>query len=58
MRVLDEPDVVRYSRRLTEEYWRLRGTAADVGVLQELWSFFLRASIRLARLQEQPAGTG
>jgi hypothetical protein len=49
---------VRYSRRLTEEYWQLRGTAADVGVLQELWSFFLRATIQIARLQEQGVAKG
>jgi hypothetical protein len=54
-RILDETDISGCSRRLTEEYWQLRGTAADVGVLQEMWSFFLRASIQLARLQEQEA---
>jgi hypothetical protein len=54
-RILDETDISRCSRRLTEEYWQLRGTAADVGVLEEMWSFFLRASIQLARLQEQEA---
>jgi hypothetical protein len=52
-RILDEADVVRCSLRLTQEYWQLRGTAADVGVLHELWSCFLRASIQIARLQEQ-----
>jgi hypothetical protein len=52
-RLLDESDITRCSGRLTEEYWQLRGTATDVGVLQELWSFFLRASIQLARLREQ-----
>ena len=52
-RILDESDLARYSRRLTEEYWELRGTPADVGVLQELWSFFLRATIQIDRLQGQ-----
>jgi hypothetical protein len=51
-RILDEADIVRYSRRLTQEYWQLRGTAADLGVFHELWSCFLRASIQIARLQE------
>jgi hypothetical protein len=52
-RLLDESDIGRCSVRLTEQYWKFRGTATDVGVLQELWSFFLRASIQLARLKEQ-----
>ena len=51
-RILNEADIAVWSRRLTEEYWQLRGTAADVGVIQELWSFFLRASIHIARLRE------
>ncbi len=51
-RVIDESDISRYSARLTQEYWRLRGTQADVGVLQEMWSFFMRASIQIARLNE------
>jgi hypothetical protein len=29
-----------------------------VGVLLEQWSFFRRASIRIARLREMEAGTG
>jgi hypothetical protein len=29
-----------------------------VGVLQEQWNFFLRASIRIARLREMEAGKG
>jgi hypothetical protein len=57
-RILDESDIARYSRRLTQEYWQLRGTAADVGVLHELWSCFLRASIQIARLQEEGAKAG
>ena len=50
--VIDESDISRYSARLTQEYWRLRGTQADLGVLQEMWSFFMRASIQIARLNE------
>ena len=51
-RIFDEDDIAFWSGRLTEEYWQLRGTAADAAVLQELWSFFLRASIHVARLRE------
>src|SRR5258706_12701733 len=50
--VIDESDISRYSARLTQEYWRVRGTQADLGVLQEMWSFFMRASIQVARLNE------
>ena len=50
--LFDEDDIAFWSGRLTEEYWQLRGTAADAAVLQELWSFFLRASIHVARLRE------
>jgi hypothetical protein len=50
--LIHESDVARYSARLTQEYWRLRGSAADVGVLQEAWRFFMRASIQIARLNE------
>lgn len=56
-RILEEADIGRYSRCLTEEYLPLRGTAADVAVLEEMWSFFLQASIRIDRLQEE-AGKG
>lgn len=51
-RIFDEEDIGFWSGRLTEEYWQLRGTAADTAVIQELWSFFLRASIHIARLRE------
>ena len=51
-RIFDEEDIVFWSARLTEEYWQLRGTAADGAVVQELWSFFLRASVHIARLDE------
>jgi len=50
--VIDEADITRYCTRLTQEYWRLRGTHADLGILQEMWSFFMRASIQVARLNE------
>jgi hypothetical protein len=55
-RIFDEEDIVFWSGRLTEEYWQLRGTAADAAILQELWSFFLRATIHIERLRES-AGT-
>ena len=51
-RIFDEEDIAFWSGRLTEEYWQLRGTAADVAILQELWSFFLRAAIHIERLRE------
>ena len=57
-RILDEGDIARYSRCLSAEYLPLRGTAADVAVLEEMWSFFLQASIRIDRLQEKEAGKG
>jgi hypothetical protein len=50
--IADEGDIALWSRKLTEEYWRLRGTAADVAVVQEMWSFFLRASVHLARMRD------
>ena len=51
-RIFDEEDIAFWSARLTEDYWQLRGTSADAAVLQELWSFFLRASVHIARLHE------
>jgi hypothetical protein len=51
-RIFDEEDIAFWGERLTEEYWQLRGTAADVGVVQELWSFFLRAGIHITRLRQ------
>lgn len=45
-------DLRQWSRRLTDAYWAMRSTAADVTVIQEIWSFFLRASIQLARIEE------
>jgi len=43
-------DIRDWSRRLTDEYWRQRAAGGELGPLQEMWSFFLRASIQLARL--------
>ena len=43
-------DIRDWSRRLTEEYWRQRAAGGELGSLQEMWSFFLRASIQLARI--------
>ena len=51
-RVAGPEDIAFWGARLAEEYWQLRGTAADVDVLQELWGFFLRASVHIARLRE------
>jgi len=48
--VRSEDDVRDWSRRLTDEYWRQRAAGGELGTMQELWSFFLRASIQLARL--------
>jgi hypothetical protein len=50
-RVLREAEDVRWwSERLSEEYWRRRGLGLEVGGIQDAWSFFLRASIRITRL--------
>lgn len=43
-------DIRDWSRRLTEEYWRQRAAGGELGTMQEMWSFFLRASIQLARI--------
>src|SRR6059058_1481993 len=48
--VEDEDDIRDWSRNLTDEYWRLRALGGEVAVAQEMWSFFLRASIQLARI--------
>jgi hypothetical protein len=45
------PDDIRdWSRRLTDEYWRQRNAGGELAPMQEMWSFFLRASIQLARI--------
>ena len=46
----DAGDVQWWSERLSEEYWRRRGLRQDVAPIQDAWSFFLRASLRAARL--------
>lgn len=51
----DARDIREWRRRLTDEYWSRRGLGADVGVIQEVWSFFLRASIQLERIAEESA---
>ena len=43
-------DVREWSRRLTDEYWRQRAAGGELGTMQEMWSFFLRAAIQLARI--------
>jgi len=48
--LLDVDDVLWWSERLSEEYWRRRGLGLDVEPLQDAWSFFLRASIQTNRL--------
>ena len=46
----DEEDIRDWSRRLTDEYWRQRALGGELATTQEMWSFFLRASIQLARI--------
>jgi hypothetical protein len=48
--VRDEEDIRDWSRRLTDEYWRQRSLGGELPVTREMWSFFLRASIQLARI--------
>jgi hypothetical protein len=48
-------DVRDWSERINEAYWRLRRASADVSQLQDIWSFFLRATVRLARFEEARA---
>ena len=43
-------DIRDWSRRLTDEYWRQRSIGGELAPMQEMWSFFLRASIQLARI--------
>jgi hypothetical protein len=43
-------DIREWSRRLTDEFWRQRNAGGELAPLQEMWSFFLRASIQLARI--------
>lgn len=46
----DAQDVRWWSERLSEEYWRRRNLGFEVEAIQDLWSFFLRASIQTTRL--------
>lgn len=48
-----EADLRHWNRRLTDAYWAMRSTAADVAVVQEMWSFLLRACIQLGRMEEE-----
>ena len=48
-------DVRAWSARLNEAYWKRRGETQGSPALQDIWSFFLRASTRLARLEEARA---
>lgn len=48
--IVETDDIREWSRRLTDEYWRQRNAGGELGALQEMWSFFLCASIQLARL--------
>ena len=40
-----------YGQALNDAYWKRREAGEPPGFLQELWSFFLRATIQLARLE-------
>jgi hypothetical protein len=46
----NDDDIRDCSRRLNDEYWWLRSLGGEMATTQELWSFFLRASIQLARI--------
>ena len=46
-------DVLDWSERINQAYWRLRRESADVAPLQDIWGFFLRATTRLARFSEE-----
>lgn len=48
-------DVLDWSERINAAYWKLRRASADVAPLQDIWSFFLRATTRLARFDEERA---
>ena len=50
-REIASPEDIRdWSRRLADEYWRQRAAGGELDAMQELWGFFLRASIQLARI--------
>lgn len=44
-----------YSRKLNDMYWLQRQTGNEPGVVQEMWSFFLRATIQLTRIELEDA---
>lgn len=48
-------DVRDWSERINAAYWKLRRTSGDVSPIQDIWSFFLRATTRLARFDEERA---
>jgi hypothetical protein len=48
--VREVDDVRWWSERLSEAYWRRKGLGDDVNSIQDVWSFFLRASIQTTRL--------
>ena len=48
-------DVRDWSERINEAYWKLRRASGDVSPIQDLWSFFLRATTRLTRFDEERA---
>jgi hypothetical protein len=45
-------DVRECSAKLSEAYWSSRASG-DGAFMQDIWSFFLRASIQLARIEEE-----
>jgi hypothetical protein len=46
-------DVRAWSKLLNETYWARRSSGGDLGAIQDIWSFFLRASIQLTRIEEE-----
>jgi len=50
-------DVLWWSERLSEEYWRRRGLGLDFEPLQDAWGFFLRAAIQTGRLATRTPAT-
>jgi hypothetical protein len=52
--VLDESDIDYWNLRLAEECRTLWGTDRDGRMITEMSQFFLRASVRLSRLNETP----
>ena len=51
--IASSDDVRAWSQRLNDAYWSRRSGGGDLGALQDVWSFFLRASIQLARIEEE-----